>query len=126
MATVWKLLAGVPALLLLLIGLAWWAAPEFAGAQLGMTLLSGLGLSSQIADLASFFLTAGTCVLIGIATQIRTWLYPAIMLLAFAICGRIIAWLFHGAALATAMIVVEVTIIALLVLVSRQMPKSQR
>lgn len=115
MSAVLKIMTGVPALFFVCVGLSWWIAPQFAATLLGMELLSGLGLSTQIADLAAFFLTLGGAILIGIASGNRVWLYPPIMLLGFAIVGRLIAWLFHGADFAIGMIVVEGVVIAVLV-----------
>lgn len=121
MDTALKLAAGLPAAAFLLLGLSWWIVPDFASAQLGMTLLGGIGLSSQIGDLASFFLTLGACILIGTATGKPFWLYPAIMLLTLATVGRLLAWAFHGAALATQMIAVEWIVLAVLFLLSRRL-----
>ncbi len=115
---------GLPALAFVVLGAAWWVVPDFAGKQLGMELLSGAGLSTQIADLASFFLTLGICMLMGLATGRRVWLYPAVLLLSIAIIGRLIAWLFHGADLTLAMIAVEVIVITLLVAASRTMKRA--
>lgn len=116
-----KVLAGLPAIAFVLLGLAWWIVPDFAASQLGMTLLTGLGLSSQIGDVASFFLTLGTCILIGIFKNNRFWLYPAMMLLTLATIGRLLAWAVHGAELATQMIAVEWVVIAVLFFVSRKL-----
>ncbi|MEO0696710.1 MAG: hypothetical protein AAFY84_11480 [Pseudomonadota bacterium] len=113
-----KIAAGIPALLLVLLGFAWWVAPDFVTAQLGMTLQRGAGLSTQIGDLASFFITLGACVLIALMSGNRLWFYPAIMLLTFAIVGRWIAWLFHGAELTVGIIAVETALVGLLLLVS--------
>ncbi|HAH10729.1 MAG TPA: hypothetical protein DCL54_03520 [Alphaproteobacteria bacterium] len=123
MSAVLKVIAGVPALGFVLVGIAWWIAPEFAAKMLGMELLAGVGLSSQIADLASFFLTLGGTILIGLVTANRVWLYPPIMLLGLAIVGRLIAWHFHGAALATDMIAVEAVVTTILLLNVRALPK---
>lgn len=116
-----KVAAGLPAIAFVLLGLGWWIVPEFASAQLGMTLLSGVGLSSQIGDVASFFLTLGACILIGIATGNRVWIYPAILLLALATVGRLLAWAAHDAALATQMIAVEWVVLAILSALSRRL-----
>ena len=116
-----KVAAGLPAIAFVLLGLGWWIVPEFASAQLGMTLLSGVGLSSQIGDVASFFLTLGACILIGIATGNRVWIYPAILLLALATVGRLLAWAVHDAALATQMIAVEWVVLAILSALSRRL-----
>jgi hypothetical protein len=116
LAAVLKVMAAVPALGFLAVGLAWWIAPALAGSRLGMDLLGGLGLSTQIADLASFFLTLGAAILIGLLSDDRVWLYPPMMLLGFAIIGRLVAWRFHGADFAGAMIAVEACVLAILVL----------
>jgi hypothetical protein len=50
-----RIVAGAAAALFVLTGIAWLVVPAFAATQLGMTLLSGVGLSTQIGDLASFF-----------------------------------------------------------------------
>ena len=116
-----KTAAGLLAVVFLLLGLASWGVPDFASAQLGMSLLGGIGLSSQIGDVASFFLTLGGCILIGIVTNNRFWLYPAIMLLSLATLGRLLAWAFHDAALATQMIAVEWVVLAILFFLSRRL-----
>ncbi len=111
-------MVGTAAVLFVLTGIAWLVVPTLVATKLGMTLLTGVGLSTQIADLASFFLTLGGCMLIGLTTGNRVWFYPAIMLLGIAAGGRILAWLFHDAALALDMIIVEVIVAALLYFVS--------
>ena len=70
-------------------------APEF-----GLTLETGLGLSSQVGDMASFFLTLGFCMLLGLVTGQRPWFYVGAMILLLAAIGRTLAWLLHDAALA--------------------------
>ena len=116
-----KVAAGLPAIAFVLLGLSWWVVPDLASAQLGMTLLDGVGLSSQIGDVASFFLVLGACILLGIFTSNHFWLYPAIMLLTLATVGRIVAWAVHGAALATQMIAVEWLVLAILFFTSRRL-----
>jgi hypothetical protein len=118
MALVLKVIAGGAAISFVLIGLAFWAAPEVAAAQLGMSLLSGTGLSSQIADFASFFIVAGACIGLGLMSGNRLWFYPPMMLLSVAIAGRLIAWAVHGAALTLDMIAVEVVVVGVLALLS--------
>jgi len=108
----------IPAVAFLGVGVAIWIVPVFGVAQLGMTLLEGVGRSSQIADLASFFMTMGGCMLIGLFTQNRVWFYPPLMLLGLAITGRVLAWAVHGAALAIDMIAVEVLVSGLLIFAS--------
>lgn len=119
-----RITAGVPALVFMFVGLSWWIAPEFAGTLLGMELLGGVGLSTQIADLASFFLTLGFAILFGLVSGSRVWLYPPIMLLGLAIVGRLIAWASHDAALAVGMIAVEATVVGVLLLTVWSLGKS--
>ncbi|WP_375548156.1 hypothetical protein ABWI01_10740 [Oceanicaulis alexandrii] len=119
MAVVLKSLAGAAALLFVLTGVAFWAAPEFAAAQLGMPLLNDVGRSSQIADFASFFIVAGVCIGLGLSSGNRIWFYPPVMLLSVAIIGRLIAWAVHGAALTLDMIAVEIVVVSMLALLIR-------
>ena len=114
MNMVLRLILGAPGLLFVLMGATWLIAPEQGASQLGMTLLDGVGLTSQIADIASFFLTLGLTILIGAATGHRVWFFPAVMLLGIAAAGRVIAFAVHGGALTTEMIAVEVVIASLL------------
>jgi hypothetical protein len=59
MNTACAVAVSLPVLMFALIGFRWSVAPGFVGAQLGMAYLSGVGLSTQIGDLVSFFLTLG-------------------------------------------------------------------
>lgn len=121
MHRVWKIAAGVPAGVFIVIGLAWLIAPGFVAAQMRMPLLDGYGLSTQIGDLAAFFLTLGGSIAIAIFTHRAVWLYPAIMLLALGAAGRVVAWLVHGAGLPLDMIAVEVIVTGLLIVLARKM-----
>ena len=121
MNTTWKTITGLPGVVFAAIGLIWLIAPGFAASQLGMTLLTGAGLSAQIGDLASFFLVLGGCILVALYTGQRAWLYPSVMLLGFAAFGRILAWAFHGATFAIDMIAVEVIVAGMLVLASKKL-----
>lgn len=120
MSVAWRVAAGIPAVVFISLGVAWLLVPGFASAQLRMPLLEGDGLSTQIGDLAAFFLTMGGSIAIGLVTHRAVWLYPAIMLLFLAATGRLIAWLAHGAGLALDMIVVELVVGSLLVVVARK------
>lgn len=121
MNSTWKAITALPGVAFVAIGLIWLVAPGFAASQLGMTLLTGVGLSTQIGDLASFFLVMGGSILIGLITGQRVWLYPPVMMLGFAAFGRIVAWMTHGAAFAVDMIAVEIIVAGLLVLASKKL-----
>ena len=78
-----------------------------------------MGRSSQIGDFASFFLTLGLCILIGVVSERRVWFYPAAMLLLIAATGRVVAWSVHEAALAVGPILFEVVVGGLILFASR-------
>ncbi len=117
------LLVVLPGLLFIVLGLRWLVDPAGVAPTLGLTLETGLGLSSQVADLSAFFLVAGLSILIAVVTRSRTWFYPPVMLLLIAATGRLVAWLVHGAAFALQMIVFEVAVAALLLIASRYLPE---
>ena len=104
----------LPGILFVVIGVGWIIDPASAAAGVGMPLLEGVGRSTQIGDLGSFFLTMGLLILVGVTTLERAWFYPPMMLLGLAAIFRIVAWLVHGAALAGSMIAVEIIVTALL------------
>ena len=104
----------LPGILFVVIGVGWIIDPASAAVGVGMPLLEGVGRSTQIGDLGSFFLTMGLLILVGVTTLKRVWFYPPMMLLGLAATFRIIAWLVHGAALAGSMIAVEIIVTALL------------
>ena len=120
MNNVLKVLVVLPAILFLSMGVRWLVAPAGVAPDFGLTLAEGLGLSSQVGDMAGFFLTLGICMLLAVITGRRIWYYPAIMLLTITAVGRIVAWLAHDAALATEMIAVELIVSALLLVASRK------
>ena len=88
----------------------WWIASSW----LGMPLLNGAGRSTQIADLAVFFLAVGMMILVALLTSRRHWfLVPALMLLGAAIF-RILAWLVHDASFAGESVALEIVVACLL------------
>ena len=105
-----RLVMVLPAVLFILIGLSWILDPAGVAPDFGFPLLSGLGLSSQVGDLAAFFLTAGLCALAGIVTKTRHWFYAPVMLLSLTALGRILAWMIHHAEFAGQMIMTEILV----------------
>lgn len=108
MRLVLKILVTVLSILFIVNGIRWLVAPAGIAPMFGLTLDHGIGLSSQVGDMAGFFLTLGSCALIGMISGQRIWFYPAIMLLGITATGRILAFILHDATLATQMISVEV------------------
>lgn len=121
MKTLFRLLVALPAILFVVLGLRWAVDPAGAAPSLGMTLMSGVGLSSQIADVGAFFIGMGAMMLLGLITQSRAWFLAPALLLALAATLRVLAWLVHDAALALDMIIVEVVICTLLLLASSRL-----
>jgi hypothetical protein len=118
MKTLFRILVGLPAVLFVVIGLRWAVDPTGAAAELGMTLMDGVGRSSQIGDVGAFFLGMGTMMLLGLITQARIWFQAPALLLALTAVLRLLAWLVHDAALALDMIIVELVICAILIIAS--------
>lgn len=115
-----RILLSVPAVVFIAIGAAWFVAPARIAPVLGLTLAEGKGLSSQVGDLGSFFLTAGTCMLFAAVKDKRFWLIPPLLLIAIAASGRVVAWAVHGASLAVDMLAVELPVCLLLYMASRE------
>jgi hypothetical protein len=122
MNTVLRVVVSLPAILFIFMGIRWVVAPADMAAQLGMPLLEGVGLSTQIGDLGSFFFVGGLFVLIGVITQKRAWFYAPALLLGFTALFRTLAWLLHDAAFALDMIAVEVVLVALLLFAASRAP----
>ena len=118
-----KILVLLPAMLFLVTGLRWLVDPSGAAPMFGLTLDQGAGLSSQIGDMSAFFLTLGSCMLIALISERRSWYYPPIMLLLITAIGRILAWLIHDATLALDLIGPEILVSVILLLASRLLPE---
>ena len=123
MNKVLKLLVLLPAILFMVTGVRWLVAPAEIAPNFGLALAEGIGLSAQVGDLASFFLTLGSCMLIALITERRSWYYPPMMLLVIATVGRIVAWLLHDATLTVGPIMVEAVVALILLLASRRLPQ---
>ena len=122
MITLLNILVLLPGVAFLVTGLRWLVAPAGVAPEFGLSLASGIGLSSQIGDMSAFFLTLGICILMGLVTGRKVWYYPAMTLLALTALGRTLAWLLHDAALATSLIAPEVIVALLLFFAARHLP----
>ena len=90
--------------------------------MIGLVLGEGLGLSSQVGDMSSFFLTLGICMLVALVSGRRAWYYPPILLLLLAAVGRVVAWLLYDAALAP-QIGLEILVAAILLVAARRLAR---
>jgi hypothetical protein len=116
----------LPAIAFLVTGLRFAVAPAGALKGLGMPLLDGAARSSQIGDVGALFLGMGLMILTALVTRERTWFIAPAILLALVAVLRLLAWLFHGAALVMQAIVLEVVIASLLVFASRRLTAEKR
>ena len=90
MNAILRLLVLLPGVLFLVMGLRWLLAPRGIAPEFGLTLQSGVGLSSQIGDMAAFFLLLGICILTALVTQRRFWYYPPMILLSLTALSRVL------------------------------------
>ena len=105
-------------------GLMWLINPSEIAMSLGMQLLTGHGLSTQIGDLASFFLVVGIFTFLGVYKKKNYWFYTPIALLTFAAISRVIAFLVHGASLSIDKILVELVLVVFLLFVVNRKEKN--
>ena len=105
-------------------GLMWLINPSEIAMSLGMQLLTGHGLSTQIGDLASFFLVVGIFTFLGVYKKNNYWFYTPIALLTFAAISRVIAFLAHGASLSIDKILVELVLVVFLLFVVNRKEKN--
>jgi len=110
MNNVLRIVAGLVGILFFLNGLQWIISPANVAASLGMPLLEGVGLSTQIGDLGSFFITVGAMTLIGAITTTRHWFYAPSMLLLVAALYRTLSTILYGAPFVMSAIIVEVVV----------------
>ncbi len=116
------LLVLLSAILFIVMGVRWLVAPAGIAPEFGLVLGEGLGLSSQVGDMSGYFLTLGICMLTGLVSGNRVWYYPPAILLFLTAIGRVIAWLFHDAALAP-QIAVEVVVTVILLFASQRLAR---
>jgi len=114
-----NVLAYLASALLLLSGLRWLVDPSGSAAGLGMPLLDGIGRSTQIGDLAAFFVVAGGFGLAGLLRKNAVLLYTPAALVGAAALFRLLATT-QGAALATQLIAVEVIMCVIFVAAARR------
>ena len=109
MKNVLRVFVGLAGTLFFLNGLQWIINPATVAESLGMPLLEGVGLSTQIGDLGSFFITVGAMTLIGAITTTRHWFYAPSMLLLVAALYRTLSTVLYGAPFVVSAIIIEVS-----------------
>lgn len=91
-------------------GIAWLVDPARVAAGLGMPLLDGIARSTQVGDLAIFFLVAGVTMMLGTRPGRSEVLYFPAALIGGAAITRTLAWALQGADFAAFFIAVEVIV----------------
>ena len=104
------------------IGLLWVISPYKAGANFGIIEISeGLGRSSLIGDVGSYFFCIGLMMILAAYTLRSIWFYAPAMLLGVTALFRVISWAAHDATFATQFIIIEILLITLLLVTSKRM-----
>ena len=104
------------------IGLLWVISPYEAGANFGILEISeGLGRSSLIGDVGSYFFCIGLMMILAAYTLKSIWFYAPAMLLGVTALFRVISWAAHDATFATQFIIIEILLITLLLVTSKRM-----
>ena len=85
--------------------------PETVTADLGMPLLQGVGLSTQLADLGAFFTFSALLIFYGVLKSKGEYLRIVALLLGLAALLRAVAWVVNDAALASTLIGAEILLV---------------
>ena len=115
-------LNAINGILFIAIGLLWVISPYEAGANFGILEISeGLGRSSLIGDVGSYFFCIGLMMILAAYTLKSIWFYAPAMLLGVTALFRVISWAAHDATFATQFIIIEILLITLLLVTSKRM-----
>ena len=115
MSLITKFLSSIPAVVFLIIGVFWVLQPGIMAENFGMVLSSGLGLSSQIGDLGSYFVSSALMIFYGIYTNNTHWFYPPILIMLLTALFRTLSTLLHNAPFAADMIGSEILFSGILI-----------
>ena len=116
-----RILCALPAILFFYQGVNWLFQPAEAAAGLGMSLLAGIGASSQIGDLGSFFLVNSVLMAIGQFRGRSYLLYIPAGFIGIAGIFRVLAAAMGHADFAAQLIVSEAILTIILVVAARHL-----
>jgi hypothetical protein len=119
MDKVFRALAGLIGLLFVIMGVRWVIDPAGAAGAIGLPVLEGLALSSQIGDLGAFFFAGGAMALFGAWKQKAAWYLAPALLIGTAAVFRILAALVQDATMAPQMIIPELVMTGILLMAAR-------
>ena len=120
-----RIVVCLPGAMLLANAFGWIINPTLAAERLGMPILEGLALSTQIGNSGALFLSSAIMIFIGAWTQKTTWLIAAAIAMGATMLMRMIAYAAHEAELASQFITVELLIVAVLVAVAWYLNREQ-
>jgi hypothetical protein len=120
-----RILAALPGLLFLVTGVRWLLQPAAAAQGLGMPLLEGIGASTQIGDLGSFFFVNGVLIGLGLLPGKSHLLYAPAFLIGGAGVFRIMAALLGHAPFAPDFIVAEAVMTTILLVAAKRLGAPQ-
>ena len=115
MSLITTFLSSIPAVVFLIIGVFWVMQPGIMAENFGMVLSSGLGLSSQIGDLGSYFVSSALMIFYGIYTNNTHWFYPPILIMLLTALFRTLSTFLHDAPFAADMIGSEILFSGILI-----------
>lgn len=119
MDKVFRGLAGLVGLFFVIMGVRWVFDTAGAAGAIGLPVLEGLALSSEIGDLGAFFFAGGTMALIGAWKQKAAWYLAPALLIGTAAVFRVLAAVVQDAAMAPAMIIPELIMTGILLMAAR-------
>ncbi len=91
-----KILVGLSALLLLVMGLNAMFAPSGAAAGFGLTPEGALGLSTIRSDLGGMFITGGALLALGVVRGQTLWFLAVALLMGLIALGRLVGFAIDG------------------------------
>ena len=106
-----KIIAAVPGIPMLVNALMFILQPKTVTADLGMPLLEGVGLSTQLADLGAFFTFSALLIFYGVLKSNGEYLRIVALLLGLTAILRAVAWVVNDAALASTLIGAEILLV---------------
>ena len=115
MSFITKFLSSIPAVVFLIIGVFWVLQPGIMAENFEMVWSSDLGLSSQIGDLGSYFVSSALMIFYGIYTNNTHWFYPPILIMLLTALFRTLSTLLHDAPFAADMIGSEILFSGILI-----------
>lgn len=119
MDKVFRGFAGLIGVFFILSGIRWVIDPAGAGATIGLPVLEGLALSTQIGDLGAFFFAGGLLALVGAWKQKTEFYLAPALLVGTAAVFRVLATVVQGADFALPLILSEVVIAGILIMAAR-------